>query len=78
MMRQVLWRPLFLVVVLGLLVVCLKVTLGWWRGELLLAQDGNWFWLLLFPILLVVWWRYFSVFGCREPACLRPDDEERS
>lgn len=69
-------RPVLLVVVLGLLVVCVKVTLGWWRDELSLMQDGNWFWLLLFPVLLVLWWRYFSVFGCKEPECLLPDDRK--
>jgi len=76
-MRQALLRPLLLVVLLGLLVVCLKVTAGWWRGELSLAEDGNWVWLALFPVLLVIWWCYFSVFGCKEPACLLPEDEER-
>ncbi|MBI5007331.1 MAG: hypothetical protein HZB95_09455 [Nitrosomonadales bacterium] len=76
-MKQALLRPLLLVVLLGLLVASVKVTVAWWRGELSLADDGNWLWLLLFPILLVIWWRYFSVFGCKEPACLLPKDEER-
>lgn len=76
-MKQALLRPLLLVVVLGLLIASVKVAVGWWRGELSLAEDGNWLWLLLFPVLLVIWWRYFSVFGCREPACLLPKDEER-
>ncbi len=65
-----------LVGLLGLWVVCVKVTVGGWRGELSLAEDGNGFWLLLFPVLLGVWWRYFSVFGCKEPACLLPDDSK--
>lgn len=76
-LRQALLRPLSLVVLLGLLVVCLKVATGWWRGELSLAEDGNWFWLALFPVLLVIWWRHFSVFGCKEPVCLLPEDEVR-
>jgi hypothetical protein len=70
-------RPLLLVVVLGLLVVCVKVATGWWRGELVLADDLNWFWLLLFPLVLWVWWRYFSVFGCEQPACLLPEERDR-
>ena len=70
-------RPVLLVVVLGLLVVCVKVATGWWRGELSLAEDGNWLWLLSFPVLLVVWGRYFSVFGCEQPACLLPDKRDR-
>ena len=72
--RQALLRPVLLVVLLALLVVCVKVTVGWWRDELALTEDGNWLWLLLLPLLLAVWWRYFSVFGCKEPACLLPDD----
>lgn len=76
MMRQAVLRPLMLVLLLGLLVAALKVVVAWWHGELALAEDGNWVWLALFPVLLFVWWRYFSVFGCKEPACLLPKDEE--
>lgn len=75
-LRQALLRPVLLVMLPGLLVVCLKVTVAWWRGELALTEDGNWAWLLLFPILLIVWWRYFSVFGCARPARLLPKDEQ--
>jgi len=75
-MRHAFLRPVLLVLLLGLLVAALKVTVGWWRDEISLAEDGNWLWLALFPILLVVWWRYFSVFGCKEPACLLPKDEK--
>ena len=74
--RQEILRPLLLVALLGMLVVSVKVTVGWWRDELSLTEDGNWLWLALFPLLLAVWWRYFSVFGCKEPACLLPKDEE--
>lgn len=76
-MRLMFWRSVLLVVLLGLLVASLKVAVGWWRGELSLADDGNWLWLVLFPVLLVVWWRYFSIFGCKEPNCLLPRDDER-
>lgn len=76
MMYQTVLRPLLLVLLLGLLVAALKVAVGWWHDELDLAEDGNWLWLALFPVLLIVWWRYFSVFGCKEPACLLPKDEE--
>lgn len=74
-LRQAFLRPVLLVLLLGLLVPCLKVTVAWWRGELALKEDGNWLWLVLFPILLIVWWRYFSVFGCRQPGCLQADGE---
>lgn len=73
-MRQALLKPLLLVAVLALLVASVKVAVGWWRGELALAEDMNWLWLLLLPLMLWVWWRYFSVFGCERPACLLPDE----
>ena len=76
-MRLMFWRSVLLVVLLGLLVASLKVAVGWWRGELSLADDGNWIWLVLLPVLLAVWWRYFSIFGCKEPNCLLPRDDER-
>jgi hypothetical protein len=75
-MRQAILRAVLLVALLAALVVCLKVTSGWWRGELSLADSGNWFWVLLFPVLIVVWWRYFSIFGCAEATCLLPKDKE--
>ncbi len=75
--RDAVLRPVLLVIVLGLMVVCAKVALGWWKGELVLTEDGNWVWFLLFPILLIVWWRYFSIFGCTAPACMLPEDEKR-
>ena len=75
--RESLLRPLLLVVLLGFLVACVKVAVGWWNGEVSLAEEGNWLWLALLPVLLWVWFRYFSIFGCNEPACLLPKDEER-
>ena len=74
-LRQAFLRPVSLVLLPGLLVACLKVTVAGWRGESALTEDGNWLWLLLFPILLVVWWRYFSVFGCGQPSCPLADGE---
>ncbi|MDH4215373.1 MAG: hypothetical protein OEV23_00525 [Gallionella sp.] len=76
-MKSMFWRPVSLAILLGLLVASIKVLVGWWHGELSLADDGNWLWLALFPVLLIVWWRNFSIFGCKEPNCLLPKDEER-
>lgn len=76
--RDVVLRPVLLVIVLGLMVVCSKVLLGWWKGELLLTEDGNWLWLVLFPVLFGVWWRYFSIFGCKAPTCLLSEEEKKS
>jgi len=73
-LKRALLKPLLLVMVLGLIVAAVKVAAGWWHGELLLAEDFNWLWLVLLPLLLAVWWRYFSVFGCKEPGCLLPDE----
>lgn len=75
--RDVVVRPLLLVAVLGLMVASVKVALGWWQGELALAEDGNWLWLALFPVLFWVWWRYFSIFSCKDPGCLLPEDERK-
>ena len=76
-MQQAIWRAVLLVALLAALVICLKVTSGWWHGELSLSDSGNWLWIVLFPVLLWIWWRYFSVFGCKAPACLLPKDEKR-
>jgi len=50
----------------------LTVTVAWWRNELSDLQAGDWLWILLFPILIAIYLRYFSIFrpDCR--ACL-PD-----
>ncbi len=75
-MRRALLRPLGLILVLGLMIAAFKVTLAWWRDEISLTEDGNWIWVSLFPLLLVVWWRYFSIFGCKEATCLLPKVKE--
>ena len=74
-LRHAFLRPVLRVLLLGLLVVCLKVTVAGWRGESAPTEDGNWLWLVLFPILPIVWWRYFPVFGCSQPSCLLADDQ---
>lgn len=72
--RNAVGRPVLLVILLGLLVACIKVLVGWWNGELRLTEEGNWVWVALFPLLLWLWWRYFSVFGCQQAACLLPEE----
>lgn len=71
-------KPILLVALLTVLVGSLKVATGWWRGELLLENEANWLWLAMLPVCLAVWWRYFSIFGCKEPQCLLPDEDGRS
>lgn len=51
----------------------LTVTVAWWRNELHAMRATDWFWILLLPILIGIYFRFFSIFrpDCR--ACL-PDD----
>ncbi len=74
-MRRVIGRVLALMLLLLLLFYSVGVSVAWWRGEVRLDQDGNWLAVVLLPLLVGIWWRYFSVFGCKEPACLLPEDE---
>jgi hypothetical protein len=74
-MRQPVLRVLALIVLLALLFYSVSVTVAWWRGEITLTSGGNWCWVGLLPILIMLWWRYFSIFGCKDPACLLPEEE---
>jgi len=53
----------------------LTVTVAWWRNELPAIRADDWFWILLLPLLIMAYLRFFSVFrpDCR--ACL-PDDSK--
>lgn len=74
-MRQAVLKVLALLALLALLFYSVSVTVAWWRNELALASDWNWFWVGLLPLLIVLWWRYFSIFGCKNPACLLPENK---
>jgi hypothetical protein len=74
-MRQVVLRVLALPALLMLLFYSVSVTAAWWQDEIELTSGWNWFWVGLLPLLIVLWWRYFSIFGCKNPACLLPEDE---
>lgn len=74
-MRQAVLRILALLALLALLFYSVSVTVAWWRDEIALTSGWNWFWVGLLPLLIVLWWRYFSIFGCKNPACLLPQDE---
>jgi FtsH-binding integral membrane protein len=56
----------------------LTVTIAWWRNELPETQVADWFWILLLPVLIGIYFRYFSIFrpGCR--ACLPEDRTSQS
>jgi hypothetical protein len=73
--RQAVLRVLALLTLLALLVYSVSVTVAWWRDEIELTSSWNGFWVGLLPLLIVLWWRYFSIFGCKNPTCLLPEDE---
>lgn len=52
----------------------ISVTVGWWRAELI-AGPWEWLWIGLLPVLMFVFFRYYSIFrpGCRA-GCL-PEDK---
>lgn len=52
------------------------VALAWWRGELAEMGAREWFWLLLLPVLVALYLRYFSILRADCDACL-PDDARR-
>jgi len=71
-LRAVLWliagALLFLAVIQSL-----TVTVSWWRNELHAMRAMDWFWILLLPVLIGVYLRFFSIFRPDCQACL-PDD----
>lgn len=50
-------------------------TAKWWRGDALLWWEGALVGVL--PILIGIYLRYFSVFGCGRGQCLTPPDERK-
>jgi hypothetical protein len=82
-MKDALRRPLVRAAVLALawvilfavLIRSLDVAFAWWKGELGQPGWGDWFWIVLLPVWVFVYARYFSIFrpGCR--ACATGDDE---
>lgn len=52
----------------------LVTAVRWWRGEIEVMTAADWLWLSLLPPLLYVYLRHVSIFGCKQPACLLPDE----
>lgn len=59
------------------LVQSVTVAVEWWQGRLAQLGPWEWLWLVLLPVLIVVWLRYFSIFrpGCS--ACALPAERGR-
>ena len=69
--RAILWLLAGVVLFLTL-IQSLTVTAAWWRKELPVLGVINWFWILLLPILIGLYLRFFSVFRTDCRACLPP------
>ncbi len=55
----------------------LVTAVRWWRGEIEVMTASDWLWLCLLPPMLYVYVRYVSIFGCKQPTCLTPDDQQK-
>jgi len=63
------------VVLFAVLIRSLDVAFAWWKGDLAQPSFGDWVWIVLLPVWVFLYVRYFSVFrpGCT--ACEARDDE---
>ncbi|GAB4179634.1 MAG: hypothetical protein OHK0026_04540 [Rhodocyclaceae bacterium] len=52
----------------------LRTAVAWWRGELATLGWYELLLLALLPVLLIAWWRFFSIFGRKNPKCLTRDE----
>lgn len=57
------------------LIQSLVTAVRWWQGEIVVMTASDWLWLCLLPPMLYVYLRYVSIFGCREPTCLLPENQ---
>jgi hypothetical protein len=73
-LRALLWFAAWMLFGFAL-VESLHTAVDWWQGRLAEPELREWFWLLLLPLLIAVYLRFFSIFnpGCR--ACQPPPDE---
>jgi len=53
----------------------LVTAVRWWQGEIAVMEAIDWLWLGLLLPMLYVYLRYVSIFGCRKPVCLTPEDQ---
>lgn len=53
----------------------LRVWVDWWHGRLEHAGALQVLLAAALPVLAVLWWKYFSIFGRKNPKCLLPDED---
>ena len=70
--RVTLWFAAGMLLFLALL-QALTVTVAWWRNELTEVGAVEWFWILMLPVLVGIYLRFFSIFRPDCHACL-PED----
>jgi hypothetical protein len=70
--RAMLWLSGAALLFLALL-QAVTVTVAWWRNELTEVGAGEWFWILLLPVLVGIYLRFFSILRPDCHACL-PND----
>jgi len=68
------WKPVLLFLLLLALFPAVGSVDTWLRGEAMAFWD--WLGVLVFPLLAWLWFRYFSILGCRQ-SCLPPDRERK-
>jgi len=76
-LRAILWLIAGALLFLAM-IQSLTVTIAWWRNELLETRATDWFWILLLPVLIGIYFRFFSMFrpDCR--VCLPEDRPPQS
>lgn len=67
------WRPLILFCLLVALFPAIGSVVRWTQGEILSASD--WLGIAAFPALAWIWFRHFSILGCRD-ACRLPTERD--
>ncbi len=55
------------------LIEAIRAGVAWWRGELLAPGPLDIALVAALPVLVWIWWRYISPFGCAKGACLTQD-----
>jgi hypothetical protein len=52
----------------------IRVATAWWKGQLESIGAMEALLLAALPAVAWAWWRYYSIFGRKEPKCLLPEE----